>query len=135
LKIGLVAFSPLGRGFLTNAAKPATDYPEGDFRRQSDPRLQGANFDANLRATEFFRELAGNKGITPAQLALAWILHKGDDIVPIPGTKRRKYLEENLGAARVVLNVQDMKALDDALPPGKTSGRRYGEKHLVLVNR
>lgn len=135
LKIGLVPFSPLGRGFLTDAAKPATDYSEGDFRRESDPRLQGTNFDANLRATVFFRDLAKNKGITPAQLALAWILHKGDGIVPIPGTKRRKYLDENLGAARVRLTAEEMKALDDALPPGKTSGPRYGGKLMALVNR
>ncbi len=135
LKIGLVPFSPLGRGFLTGTAKPASAYPEGDYRRNADPRLQGDNFEANLRATEFFRDLATHKGVTPAQLALAWILHKGNDVVPIPGTKRRKYLEENLGAASVTLEAEEMKALDDALPPGATSGFRYGEQHKALLNR
>jgi aryl-alcohol dehydrogenase-like predicted oxidoreductase len=135
LKIGLVPFSPLGRGFLTGTAKPASEYPEGDFRRRGDPRLQGENFGANIRATKFFRDLAKRKGITPAQLALAWVLHKGDDIVPIPGTKRRKYLEENLGAASVRLDTKEMKALDDALPPGKTSGFRYSERHRALLDR
>lgn len=135
LDIGLVPFSPLGRGFLTAAAKPADAYPEGDYRRSGDPRLQGENFEANLRATGFLRELADRKGVTPAQLALAWLLHRGPDIVPIPGTKRRKYLEENLGAARVTLDAEEMRALDAALPPGATSGERYGQAGLGLLER
>lgn len=135
LGIGLVPFSPLGRGFLTGAAKPASEFPEGDFRRSGDPRLQGANFDANVRATGFFRDFAQRKGITPAQLALAWLLHKGPDIVPIPGTKRRKYLEENLRAAEVKLDDDEMHALDAALPPGRASGERYGKEGLALLDR
>ena len=135
LKIGLVPFSPLGRGFLTDAAKPATDYSEGDFRRESDPRLQGTNFDANLRATVFFRELAKNKGITPAQLALAWILHKGDGIVPIPGTKRRKYLEENAGALDVKLSPAQVAALDAVFPPDAAAGERYPPNMMAALNR
>lgn len=135
LGIGLVPFSPLGRGFLTGAAKPASAYPESDFRRSNDPRLQEGNFDANLRATASLHELAARKGITPAQLALAWLLHKGSDIVPIPGTKRRKYLEENLRAADVALDDGEMQALDAALPPGSTSGERYGKAGMGLLDR
>jgi aryl-alcohol dehydrogenase-like predicted oxidoreductase len=135
LGIGLVPFSPLGRGFLTGSAKPADQYPEGDFRRHGDPRLQGANFEANVQATAFFRDLANKKGITPAQLALAWLLHKGRDIVPIPGTKRRKYLEENLGASAVTIDDVELKALDSALPPGQAHGFRYGEEHRALLDR
>src|SRR5882672_12324012 len=98
LGIGLVPFSPLGRGFLTGTAKRAEDYPEGDYRR-GDPRFQGANFDANLRAAAVVRALASERGATPAQVALAWLLAKGDDVVSIPGTKRRSYLEEDVAAA------------------------------------
>src|SRR6185295_8382240 len=98
LGIGLVPFSPLGRGFLTGEVKRAEEYPEGDFRR-GDPRFQGENFEANVRAARVVRDLAVRKGATPGQVALAWLLHKGDDIVPIPGTKRRRYLEENVAAA------------------------------------
>src|SRR5437773_2556117 len=94
LGIGLVPFAPLGRGFLTGSARRADEYPEGDYRR-GDPRYQGANFEANVRAASAVRELAARKGATPAQIALAWLLHKGPDVVPIPGTKRRRYLEEN----------------------------------------
>lgn len=135
LGIGLVPFSPLGRGFLTGTAKPADDYPESDFRRHGDPRLQGGNFDENMRATEFLRDLARRKAITPAQLALAWLLHQGPDIVPIPGTKRRKYLEENFGAAQVTLDAQEMRAINAALPPGAASGERYGEAGRALLER
>src|SRR3954471_20556948 len=95
LGIGLVPFAPLGRGFLTGSVKRAEEYPEGDFRR-NDPRYQGENFDRNMRAASVVREIAKNHDVTPAQIALAWLLHKGEDIVPIPGTKRRKYLEENV---------------------------------------
>jgi aryl-alcohol dehydrogenase-like predicted oxidoreductase len=124
LGIGLVPFSPLGRGFLTGTARRAEDYPEGDYRRR-DPRYQGENFDANLRAAEAVRALAREKGATPGQLALAWLLHKGDDVVPIPGTKRRSYLEENAGAIAIALAPQDLAALDAVLPEGKAAGDRY----------
>ncbi len=135
LGIGLVPFSPLGRGFLTGNAKPAADFAEGDYRRSADPRLQSEHFDSNLKATTFFRELAQRKGVTAAQVALAWLLHKGADIVPIPGTKRTKYLEENLGAIYVHLDADEMEALDKALPPGGTSGGRYSEIQQSLINR
>ena len=134
LGIGLVPFAPLGRGFLTGAVKRAEEYPEGDFRR-GDPRYQGENFDANVRAASAVREMAARKGVAPGQIALAWLLHKGPDIVPIPGTKRRTYLEENLGAADVPLTDEDMAALDDALAPGKVAGPRYGEKQMATVDR
>ena len=134
LKIGLVPFAPLGRGFLTGAVKRAEEYPEGDFRR-GDPRYQGENFDANVRAASAVRELASKKGVKPGQVALAWLLHKGDDIVPIPGTKRRTYLKENVAAADVRLTREEMTALDGALAPEKVSGPRYGEKAMSQVDR
>src|SRR5215210_5207240 len=112
--IGLVPFAPLGRGFLTGNVKRAEDLPADDFRR-NDPRYQGANFDANVRAASSVHEIARGKSATAGQVALAWLLHKGDDIVPIPGTRRRKYLEENVGAARLKLTAEDMRALDAAL--------------------
>src|SRR5213083_149060 len=132
LGIGLVPFAPLGRGFLTGAVKRAEEYPEGDFRR-NDPRYQGENFDANMQAASAVRELAVRKGVTPGQIALAWLLHKGPDIVPIPGTKRRKYLEENIGAAALTLSSEEMAALDAALRPENVSGPRYGEKLMAQV--
>jgi aryl-alcohol dehydrogenase-like predicted oxidoreductase len=134
LGIGLVPFAPLGRGFLTGAVKRAEEYPEGDFRR-GDPRYQGENFDANVRAASAVRELAASKGVAPGQIALAWLLHKGDDMVPIPGTKRRKYLEENVAAADVSLTSEEMAALDAALAPENVSGPRYGEKQMAHVDR
>ncbi len=134
LGIGLVAFAPLGRGFLTGAVKRAEGYPEGDYRR-TDPRYQGANFDANMRAVAVVRALAARKGATPAQIALAWLLHKGPDIVPIPGTKRRKYLEENLGAVAVKLTAEEMAELDTALAPEKVAGPRYGPQQMAQVDR
>jgi aryl-alcohol dehydrogenase-like predicted oxidoreductase len=134
LGIGLVPFAPLGRGFLTGNVKRAEAYPEGDYRR-IDPRYQGANFDANMRAASAVRDLAARKGATPAQIALAWLLHKGPDIVPIPGTKRRKYLEENVGAADVRLTEGEMAALDAALAPEKVAGPRYGEQQMAQVDR
>jgi aryl-alcohol dehydrogenase-like predicted oxidoreductase len=134
LKIGLVPFAPLGRGFLTGAVKRADEYPEGDFRR-GDPRYQGQNFDANVRAASAVRELAARKGVTPGQIALAWLLHKGDDVAPIPGTKRRTYLEENVAAAEIRLSRDEISALDSALAPGKVSGPRYGEKAMAQVDR
>jgi aryl-alcohol dehydrogenase-like predicted oxidoreductase len=134
LGIGLVPFAPLGRGFLTGAVKRAEEYAEGDFRR-NDPRYQGENFDANVKATSAVRELAARKGVTAGQIALAWLLHKGPDIVPIPGTKRRRYLEENVGAAAITLSTEDLAALDAALRPGNVSGPRYGQKQMAQVDR
>ena len=134
LGIGLVPFSPLGRGFLTGTVKRAEEYSEGDFRR-NDPRYQGENFDANMRAASAVRELAERKGATAGQIALAWLLHKGPDLVPIPGTKRRKYLEENVGAASVSLSPEEMRQLDAALPPEKVAGPRYSEQLMAQVDR
>ncbi len=134
LGIGLVAFSPLGRGFLTGTARRAEDYPEGDYRR-GDPRFQGENFDANLRAASVVRDLARRKGATPGQVALAWLLAKGDDIVPIPGTKRRRYLEENAAAASLVLDPADVDVLDRALPPEVVAGPRYNERGMAFIDR
>src|SRR5436190_6016200 len=134
LGIGLVPFAPLGRGFLTGAVRRAEEYPEGDFRR-GDPRYQGENFDANVRAASAVRELAARKDATAGQVALAWLLHKGPDIVPIPGTKRRKYLEENVAAAALRLSTDEMATLDAALAPGKVSGPRYSPKWMAQVDR
>jgi aryl-alcohol dehydrogenase-like predicted oxidoreductase len=134
LGIGLVAFSPLGRGFLTGTAKRAEEYPEGDYRR-GDPRFQGANFDANMRAASVVHELARRRGVTPAQVALAWLLHKGDDIVPIPGTKRRRYLEENAGGASLALRPAEIAELDRALAPDVVAGPRYNERMMAFINR
>jgi aryl-alcohol dehydrogenase-like predicted oxidoreductase len=134
LGIGLVPFAPLGRGFLTGSVRRAEEYPEGDYRR-GDPRYQGENFDANMRAASTVRELAARKGATAGQVALAWLLHKGDDTVPIPGTKRRKYLEENVAAADVRLTPDEMAMLDAALAPEKVAGPRYGETQMAQVDR
>jgi aryl-alcohol dehydrogenase-like predicted oxidoreductase len=134
LGIGLVPFAPLGRGFLTGAVKRAEEYPESDFRR-NDPRYQGENFDANVRAASAVRELAARKGLTPGQIALAWLLHKGEDVVPIPGTKRRRYLEENVASAAVSLSAEERTELDGALPPEKVAGPRYSEKQMAQVDR
>ena len=134
LGIGLVPFAPLGRGFLTGDVRRAEEYPEGDFRR-GDPRYLGENFDANMRAAAAVRDLAAGKGATAGQIALAWLLHKGADIVPIPGTKRRRYLEENVAAADVRLTADEMAALDAALAPEKVAGPRYGEKQMAQVDR
>ena len=134
LGIGLVPFSPLGRGFLTGTAKRTEEYPEDDFRR-GDPRWQGANFDANMRATAIVREMAEQKGATAGQVALAWLLHKGDDIVPIPGTKRRRYLEENISATTLVIGADEIERLDAALLPGATAGPRYSERMMAFVDR
>jgi aryl-alcohol dehydrogenase-like predicted oxidoreductase len=134
LGIGLVPFSPLGRGFLTGTAKRAEEYAEGDYRR-GDPRFQGSNFDANMRAASAVRELAGRKSATPAQVALSWLLHKGDDVVPIPGTKRRRYLEENVGGASLALGAADIVELDRALPPQAVAGPRYNERMMAFIDR
>jgi aryl-alcohol dehydrogenase-like predicted oxidoreductase len=134
LGIGIVPFSPLGRGFLAGNVKRAEEYPEGDYRR-GDPRFQGENFDANMRAAAVVREVAGAHGATPAQIALAWLLQKGEDVVPIPGTKRRTYLEENVAATALALTADDVARLDRALAPDAIAGERYNEKSMQWVNR
>jgi aryl-alcohol dehydrogenase-like predicted oxidoreductase len=134
LGIGLVPFAPLGRGFLTGAVRRAEEYPAGDFRR-GDPRYQGENFDANVRAALAVKDLAARKGVLAGQVALAWLLHKGDDIVPIPGTKRRRYLEENVAAADVRLSAAEVAQLDAALAPEKVSGPRYAPAQAAQVDR
>jgi aryl-alcohol dehydrogenase-like predicted oxidoreductase len=126
LGIGLVAYSPLGRGFLTGRFSRPEDIPEEDFRHGS-PRFQGENFYANLRLVERVREIAKEKDCTPGQLALAWVLHRGEDVVPIPGTKRRGYLEENVAATEIELSEEELRRLDDAAPPGATAGDRYAD--------
>jgi aryl-alcohol dehydrogenase-like predicted oxidoreductase len=135
LGIGLVAFSPLGRGFLTGTAKRADEYPQGDYRRTLEPRLQGENYDANMRAAASVVALAVRRDATPAQVALAWLLAKGPDIVPIPGTKRRKYLEENLGAAKLQLSAVEVAELDRCLAPGSVAGPRYAPGMMADVDR
>jgi aryl-alcohol dehydrogenase-like predicted oxidoreductase len=134
LGIGLVPFSPLGRGFLTGEVKRAEDYPEGDFRR-TDPRYQGGNYDANMKAARMVHDIAAARHAKPGQIALAWLLQKGEDIVPIPGTKRREFLEENLAAAAVQLDPAQMKILEDALAPGKISGKRYADWIMATIDR
>jgi aryl-alcohol dehydrogenase-like predicted oxidoreductase len=135
LGIGLVPFSPLGRGFLTGLAKRAEEYPADDFRSHNDPRLQGANFDANMRAAGLVHEMAQSKGVMSGQIALAWLLHKAEDIIPIPGTKRRTYLEQNIAATSVQLSDADIAALDSAMPPGVVAGPRYNDGNLALLDR
>jgi len=134
LGIGLVPFAPLGRGFLTGTIQRAEEFPEGDFRRNY-PRLQGKNFDANRRIAAVVQEMAKRKRATPAQVALAWLLGRGDEVVPIPGTKRRKYLEENVAAADLVLTAKEMAELDAAVPPGSTAGPRYSERSMAEIDR
>ena len=134
LGIGLTPFSPLGRGFLTGAVKRAEDYPAGDYRR-TDPRYTGENFDRNVAAAGKVNALAQARGVKPGQIALAWLLAKGDDIAPIPGTKRRTYLEENVAAADIRLSVDEVAALDAALPPGSIAGPRYTENQMAMVDR
>lgn len=134
LDIGLVAFSPLGRGFLTGEVKRVEDYPHGDFRR-GDPRYQGKNFDANMQAAQVVRDVAAANKVKPGQVALAWLLHKGHDIVPIPGTKHLSYLEENVAATQIRLDAAQMQQLDAALAPGKISGKRYNEAIMATIDR
>ncbi|ADP69583.1 aldo/keto reductase [Rhodomicrobium vannielii ATCC 17100] len=130
LGIGFVPYSPLGRGFLTGTAKRAEEYPEGDFRR-TQPRFEGENFDRNMKIVDAVKAIAKTQGAAPGQVALAWLLAQGPDIVPIPGTKRRKYLEENVDAARLHLSADDLAALDEAAPRGAASGERYGSAALL----
>ncbi|HEU4649577.1 MAG TPA: aldo/keto reductase, partial [Gemmatimonadales bacterium] len=134
LGVGFVAYSPLGRGFLTGRFKTIDDLPEDDYRRHS-PRFEGDNFRKNLELVARVEEMARAKGCTPAQLALAWLLAQGDDIVPIPGTKRRKYLEENVAALRVELTPDDLARIDEVAPKGAAAGERYPAAMMTLVNR
>ncbi len=134
LGIGFVAYSPLGRGFLTGTARRAEDYPEDDYRR-NEPRFQGANFDANMRLVEALGEIAKEKGATPGQIAIAWLLAQGPDIVPIPGTKRRSYLDENIKAAALELDEADLGRLARAAPAGVAAGPRYGEQAMRFIER
>lgn len=134
LGIGFVAYSPLGRGFLTGEVKRAEEYGMDDARRNH-PRFQGEHFDRNQRLVEIIKEMAVRKGCTPAQIALAWLLHQGPDIVPIPGTKRRSRLRENTAAATVALSSADLDSLARALPPGATAGDRYPPQALAKIDR
>ena len=132
LGIGFVAYSPLGRGFLTGAIRTIDDLDEKDFRRHS-PRFQGENFQKNLELVERVRDIALEKGVTASQLALAWVMAQGEDVVPIPGTKQRRYLEENIAALNVELSDEDLRALDAAAPVGASAGDRYAD--MSSVNR
>ncbi|GGA12798.1 oxidoreductase [Okeania sp. KiyG1] len=132
LGIGFVAYSPLGRGFLSGQFKSPDDIPEDDYRRHS-PRFQGENFNRNLAVVEQVEEIAKAKGVTPIQLAIAWLLAQGNDIVPIPGTKRRKYLEENVGAVGLILTPEELKRIEAVAPQGVATGDRYPD--MSRVNR
>jgi aryl-alcohol dehydrogenase-like predicted oxidoreductase len=134
LGIGFVAYSPLGRGFLTGRFKTQDDIPQDDWRRRH-PRFEGENFNRNLHLAEAVRQIAGEIGCTPAQLALAWVLAQGADIVPIPGTKHTRYLEENLGAVDVRPSAEHLRRLDAAFPAGVTAGKRYHEQGMRTINR
>ena len=133
LNIGFVAYSPLGRGFLSGEIKRFEDLVADDYRRYS-PRFQGENFDKNLKLVEKVEELAIEKGITTSQLALAWVLAQGQDIVPIPGTKRVKYLEQNAGAAEIILSQQDLARIENVFPKDAAAGLRYPEAMMKSVN-
>ncbi len=134
LGIGFVPYSPLGRGFLTDAAKRADEYEEGDWRRKNFPRLQGENFDRNRWIADAVREMAARKGCTAAQLALAWLLHQGDDLIPIPGTKRRAYMRENFAAAEIALTAEELTWLTEKIPAGAAAGDRYFEGGMRLLD-
>jgi len=134
LGTGFVAYSPLGRGFLTGEFKRFDDLPPDDYRRFS-PRFQGENFQKNLDLVQRVEQIAKEKHCSPSQLALAWVLAQGKDIVPIPGTKRRKYLEENVGAVNVRLSAEDLRRIEEAFPSGAAAGERYPEHMMQLVNQ
>ena len=134
LGIGLVPYSPLGRGFLTGEIQQFEDFAPDDYRRHS-PRFQGENFQKNLHLVNHLRDLAASKDLTASQLALAWVLAQGDDLVPIPGTKRVKYLEENVGALDVTLSPDELRHLDELLPLGAAAGTRYPEAMMGMVGR
>ena len=133
LGIGFVPYSPLGRGLITGKVKRAEEYAADNDNRQGIPRFQGENFDRNMERVEAVKALAAKKGLTPGQLALAWLLDRGEDIVPIPGTKRRTYLRENAAAANVRLTPEDRTYLDEALPP--VAGERYSEQAMKMIDR
>ncbi len=133
LGIGFVAYSPLGRGFLSGEIRRPEDLPEGDYRRNS-PRFQGENFQKNLQLVDRVNETAREKGATPSQLALAWVLSRGDDVVPIPGTKRRRWLEENVAAAQIHLSDDDLRRIEEIAPRGAAAGTRYAEAGMKTVN-
>jgi aryl-alcohol dehydrogenase-like predicted oxidoreductase len=133
LGIGFVAYSPLGRGFLTGRFRTFEDLPEGDYRRNS-PRFQGENFQKNLDLVDRVAEIAKRKHCTPAQLALAWLLAQGDDIVPIPGTKQRRYLEENIRSLDLELTPADLEEIEEVAPKGATAGARYHEAGMKTIN-
>jgi aryl-alcohol dehydrogenase-like predicted oxidoreductase len=130
LGIGFVAYSPLGRGFLSGRFRKPEDIPEDDFRRRN-PRFQGENFQRNLELVERVEEIAEEKGVTAGQLALAWVMSRGDDVVPIPGTKRREYLEENAAAADIELTDDDLARIEEAAPHGATAGERYPDMSTI----
>ncbi|MBC7685170.1 MAG: aldo/keto reductase, partial [Bdellovibrionales bacterium] len=132
LGIGLVPFSPLGRGFLSGSAQPAESYPASDFRHL-DPRMQGENYKANLRAAQVVAAVAAARGLSASQVALAWVLQQGDDIVPIPGTKRRTYLEQNVAACAVTLDKQETARLEQAF--AQVSGERYSKERMAWIDR
>lgn len=134
LGIGIVPYCPLGRGFLTGTAQRAEAYPESDYRRH-EPRLQGKNYDSNLALVENLRGIAAHYNATPAQVALAWLLAKGNDVVPIPGTKQVRYVEENVGATSLVLSLADLAELDRLTMPGSVTGPRYEEAFLSTIDR
>jgi aryl-alcohol dehydrogenase-like predicted oxidoreductase len=134
LGIGFVAYSPLGRGFLTGQFRSPTDFPDDDYRRFH-PRFTGENFDRNIALVGEIEAMAAEKGCTAAQLAIAWVLARGEDIVPIPGTKRRQYLEQNIAALDVELTREELDRLDRILPPGAAAGPRYHEAGMATVNR
>ncbi|EMH4079413.1 aldo/keto reductase [Serratia ureilytica] len=133
LGIGFVPYSPLGRGFLTGAIQRPEDLAEDDFRR-SNPRFQGENFSRNLALVEKVSELAAQKGVKPSQLALAWVLAQGEHIVPIPGTKRRRYLEENVAAAEITLSAAELAAIEAVFPLSAAAGERYGAESMTYIN-
>jgi aryl-alcohol dehydrogenase-like predicted oxidoreductase len=134
LGIGFVAYSPLGRGFLTGQIKSPDDFPEDDYRRFH-PRFTGENFDRNIELVHEIERIAQEKGCTAAQLALAWVLARGQDVVPIPGTKRRKYLEQNIDALSVQLTDEDLRRIDSIVPRGAAAGERYAPQGMTTVNR
>ena len=134
LGIGYVAYSPLGRGFLTGQITKPEDFPEDDYRRFH-PRFTGENFARNIELVHQIEAMAADKGVTAAQLALAWVLAKGDDIVPIPGTKRRTYLDQNIAATKIALSEDELAELDRILPPGAASGERYAPSSITTIDR
>ncbi|HWS52992.1 MAG TPA: aldo/keto reductase [Pyrinomonadaceae bacterium] len=134
LGVGFVAYSPLGRGFLSGQIRSFDDLAPDDYRRIS-PRFQGENFRKNLELVARIEEIAAEKGCTPSQLALAWVLAQGEDVVPIPGTKRRKYLEENVGAADVKISAEELRRIDEAAPKGAAAGTRYPEFQMAALDR